>query len=415
MTNLTTAERVLVLDTETTGLSAAARIVEIAAIEVEPRTGRLGSALHHLVNPLMPIPPAVTRVHGIRDRDVQGKPPFTAIAGDVATFVRGATIAIQNARFDARILDAELGRAGQPRLGQLDVRIVDTLDVSRGVFPLTQGHSLDSICDRLSVDRAGRIHHGALVDARLLAETLPKFAVEYDTWCAIADGACARELDPFDREVHAILDEMSCARAATSPEGADLALSRIAAALSCVGRCEAWFRACGATLVGADGWCCKHFVARWVASESVSWKDAASVHLAPEVLGRFRCESPTRVLTPLPDVGVAARLDARQSAFDRASVATSIACVVRGLLLLRAVRKDLEAQRRDLRDSLLGHVDDGYVLRHAALGEWTRASIDYKGAMAPLVHRIDLEPFTTRRRRLSVGLRDPASCEALFG
>lgn len=414
MTNFPTAERVLVLDTETTGLSAAARIVEIAAIEVEPRSGRLGSALHHLVNPLMPIPPAVTRIHGIRDGDVQGKPPFTAIAGDVAAFLRGATIAIQNARFDARILDAELERAGQPRLGQLDVRLVDTLDVSRGVFPLTQGHSLDRICDRLAVDRGGRTHHGALVDARLLAETLPKFAVEYDAWCAIADGECARELDVFDRGLRVILSETSGALDATSPEGAERALARVAGASSWVGRCEDWFRTCGAALVGADGWCCKHFVARWAARESVSWKAAASVHLAAEALDPFRAKSPMRVLTPLPDEETTARLDALQSAFDRSSVAASIACVVRGLVLLRAARKDLEAERRDLRDVLLRHVDDGYLLRHAALADGIRTSIDYKGAMAVLIHRVDLEPFTTRGQRLSVGLRDSASCEALF-
>jgi DNA polymerase III epsilon subunit-like protein len=82
MVNMPSAERVVVLDTETTGLSASDRIVEIAAIEVEPRTGRLGPAVHRRVNPGKPIPRAATRIHGIRDADVRDEPPFAALAGE---------------------------------------------------------------------------------------------------------------------------------------------------------------------------------------------------------------------------------------------------------------------------------------------------------------------------------------------
>jgi DNA polymerase-3 subunit epsilon len=415
MTNVSMPERVLVLDTETTGLSAAARIVEIAAIEVEPRTGRVHSQLHHLVNPLMPIPAAVTRIHGIRDRDVQDKPSFAAIAGEVADFLRGATLAIQNASFDRRILDAELARAGQPSLGGLDVRVVDTLDVSRGVFPLLRGHSLDRICDHVAVDRAGRTHHGALVDARLLAETLPKFAVEYDAWCAVGEEDCARELDTVDHDLHALLGELSALRDMTSAEGVDLRLSHVASALAWIGHCEIELRARAAAMVGPNGWCCKHFVGRWVSSESISWKDAAGEYLSPKDLQGFRSEAATRVLTPHPDVEVAARLGALGLAFDRPTVASSVACAVRALLLLRSLRKGLEAERGDLRQRVLQYVDDGYVLRYASLTDGMRTSIDYRGAMAVLARGADVEPFATRRSRLHVSVRDAASCEALFG
>ena len=100
--------------------------------------------------------------------------PSAALAGELSGFLRGSILAIQNARFDRRVLDAELARSGQPSLADLNVRIVDTLEVSRSLFPLRAKHSLDAICDRVAIDRADRAeHHGALVDARLLAATLP--------------------------------------------------------------------------------------------------------------------------------------------------------------------------------------------------------------------------------------------------
>ena len=80
MINAASLERVVVLDTETTGLSKSDRIVELAAIEVEPRTGRIGPTVHRRVNPGKPIPRAATRIHGIRDADVRDEPSFGALA-----------------------------------------------------------------------------------------------------------------------------------------------------------------------------------------------------------------------------------------------------------------------------------------------------------------------------------------------
>jgi hypothetical protein len=112
---------------------------------------------------------------------------------------------------------------------------------------------------------------------------------------------------------------------------------------------------------------------------------------------------------------VVARLGALKGALDQPSIAPSVASVVRALLLLRAVRKGLEPERSELRDVLLRYVDDGYLLRHARFVDGVRATFAYKAAMAALARGADLEPFTTRRRRLSLRVRNPASCRALFG
>ena len=66
--------RLIILDTETTGLSPAeGRIVEIAAVEM--LDGKLtGREFHHLLNPEHPISEEITEIIGINNAMVAGKP-----------------------------------------------------------------------------------------------------------------------------------------------------------------------------------------------------------------------------------------------------------------------------------------------------------------------------------------------------
>jgi DNA polymerase III epsilon subunit len=416
MVNMPSAERVVVLDTETTGLSTSDRIVEIAAIEVEPRTGRLGPAVHRRVNPCKAIPRAATRIHGIRDADVRDEPPFAALAGELSGFLRGSILAIQNARFDRRVLDAELARSGQPSLADLNVRIVDTVEVSRSLFPLRAKHSLDAICDRIAVDRGDRAeHHGALVDARLLAATLPKFAREYDAWCALAEADCASAVDGFERDFRATVSNAVDWTYATTPERADRALSRIAAAQSWLRSWEDCFAARAQTLVGDDGWCCKHYAARWTSSKNISWKNAANAYLSPTDLDAFRTESASAVLTPRPDGAVTKALSALDAALSAPAIADSMACVARAVVLIRAREATLDGARAALRAALLQYVEAGYTLRHATLRHLTHAPVAYRAAVDALVRGADVAPFTTIRRSLHIAARNTSACAALFG
>ncbi|OAI54381.1 hypothetical protein AYO44_03675 [Planctomycetaceae bacterium SCGC AG-212-F19] len=77
--NLRLTRQLVVLDLETTGISAKTdRIVEVAAVKFLPDGERC--RYHRRINPGVPIPPAATAVHGIRDEDVADCPPFEAIA-----------------------------------------------------------------------------------------------------------------------------------------------------------------------------------------------------------------------------------------------------------------------------------------------------------------------------------------------
>ena len=63
-----------VVDLETTGVGASARIVEIGAVRVE--RGEQAGTLSRLVDPGIPMPPRITQITGIRDRDLAGAGPL---------------------------------------------------------------------------------------------------------------------------------------------------------------------------------------------------------------------------------------------------------------------------------------------------------------------------------------------------
>ncbi len=162
--------RQIFLDTETTGLSAGQgdRIVEIGCIEMVSR--RLsGRTLHHYLNPGRSSHPDALKVHGLTDEFLADKPSFAQIAKELSDFIADAEIVIHNAEFDIGFLDAEFERIRHPRVAEVVGGVTDSLLLARELYP-GKGNSLDALCRRLEVDNSARDHHGALLDAGLLAE-----------------------------------------------------------------------------------------------------------------------------------------------------------------------------------------------------------------------------------------------------
>jgi DNA polymerase III subunit epsilon len=162
--------RQILLDTETTGLHAQLgdRVVEIGCIELLSRRVT-DNHFHRYVNPERKSEEGAARVHGIADEFLSAQPKFAEIAQEFVDFVRGAELIIHNAGFDVEFLDLELGRAGLGRLADHVAGVVDTLALARELHP-GKKNSLDALCERYAVDNAHRTLHGALLDARLLAE-----------------------------------------------------------------------------------------------------------------------------------------------------------------------------------------------------------------------------------------------------
>lgn len=162
--------RQIVLDTETTGLEVdqGHRIIEIGCVELRDR--RLSSnRFHHYLNPDRAIDAGAVQVHGISNAELADKPRFADIADELIAYLRGAELIIHNAGFDVGFLDAEFKRAGRrERIAEL-CRVTDTLPLARRLHPGGRA-SLDALCKRYAVDNSNRELHGALLDARLLAD-----------------------------------------------------------------------------------------------------------------------------------------------------------------------------------------------------------------------------------------------------
>ena len=160
--------RQIVLDTETTGLDPASgdRVIEVAAIEIFNFLPT-GGTFHRVIDPERDVPEESTRVHGFTYEMLRGKPRFADIAEEMLAFIGPSEIIAHNAPFDFGFLDAELVRAGRPKLDR--ARMVDSLDLARRRFP-GQVNSLDALCRRLGVDNSMRTSHNALLDVKLLAE-----------------------------------------------------------------------------------------------------------------------------------------------------------------------------------------------------------------------------------------------------
>ena len=162
--------RQIVLDTETTGLSAEGgdRIIELGCVELLNRKPS-GSNLHLYFNPERDSHEDALRVHGISNEFLRDKPKFAERVQDILEYLQGAELIIHNASFDVGFLNKELERVGLPPLATHVGGITDTLAMAKEMFP-GKRNSLDALCDRLEVDNSGRTLHGALLDAELLAD-----------------------------------------------------------------------------------------------------------------------------------------------------------------------------------------------------------------------------------------------------
>lgn len=173
--------REIVFDTETTGVfpdhpeeRERDRIVEIGCVEVVnyERTGR---EFHAYLNHEREVPDEVVRVHGLTFNCLRTHPKFADVVEEFMDFIGDAPLVAHNAAFAQGFINAELKRCGREMLAT--ERFVDTLQIARKRFP-GASCSLDALARRFQLDRygfdlaarKGAGGHGALIDARILAE-----------------------------------------------------------------------------------------------------------------------------------------------------------------------------------------------------------------------------------------------------
>ncbi len=162
-------ERLIVLDTETTGIkpSEGHRIIEVGAVEILNRE-ITSTEFHTYVQPNRKVGESVN-IHGITDKFLINKPQFTQISDGLLSFIESATLVIHNAPFDLGFLNNELKIIGIKETIENICPIIDTLELSKQQRPGTM-HNLDALCRRFGIDTSARTRHGALLDAQILAQ-----------------------------------------------------------------------------------------------------------------------------------------------------------------------------------------------------------------------------------------------------
>ncbi|MGL5699790.1 MAG: DNA polymerase III subunit epsilon [Kluyvera sp.] len=168
-------DRIVVLDTETTGMNQIGahyeghKIIEIGAVEVINR--RLtGNNFHVYLKPDRLVDPEAFGVHGIADEFLLDKPTFAEAADEFIDYIRGAELVIHNASFDIGCMDYEFSKLnrGIPKTDTF-CKVTDSLALARKMFP-GKRNSLDALCSRYEIDNTKRTLHGALLDAQILAD-----------------------------------------------------------------------------------------------------------------------------------------------------------------------------------------------------------------------------------------------------
>jgi DNA polymerase-3 subunit epsilon len=162
-------ERLIVLDTETTGIepSEGHRVIEIGCVEILNRA-ITDSQYQQYIQPNRNVGDSF-RIHGISDNFLKDKPKFEEIAQEFLEYIEGSTLVIHNAPFDLGFLNHELKRLGSDEKIEDKCKIIDSLELSQKQRPGTM-HNLDALCRRFDIDSSSRTVHGALLDAQILAQ-----------------------------------------------------------------------------------------------------------------------------------------------------------------------------------------------------------------------------------------------------
>lgn len=167
------AERIrqVIIDTETTGLevSEGHRIIEIGCVEMINR--RLTDCyFHYYLNPQRSVGEDSLNITGINDEFLKDKPLFDDVAEELYMFIKDAELIAHNAPFDVGFLnhEFELIKFKKGKISDY-CKVTDTLPLARRLHP-GQRNSLDALCKRYDITSFDRTWHGALLDAKILAQ-----------------------------------------------------------------------------------------------------------------------------------------------------------------------------------------------------------------------------------------------------
>ncbi len=160
------AETYVVFDIETTGLSINHnKIIEIAAVKLVggKEVGRFST----FVNPHEKIPYHIMQLTNISDDMVKDAPDLPDVLREFVAFVGDGVLVAHNATFDMGFIQAACRNNG---FGHLPNPSLDTLELSRMLFPSMKNHRLNTLAEKFKVPLEN--HHRAIDDTVALSQIL---------------------------------------------------------------------------------------------------------------------------------------------------------------------------------------------------------------------------------------------------
>ncbi len=157
----------VVFDIETTGLSSSQdKIIEIGAVKV--LDNKIIDSYSTFVNPEIKIPEKITKLTSITDDMVLDAPKIDTILPEFLGFVGDSVLVAHNANFDVGFIRQNASDMN------IEVKntVLDTLELSRTLFPQLSKHKLDVVAEHLNVSLEN--HHRAVDDAGATAEIFVK-------------------------------------------------------------------------------------------------------------------------------------------------------------------------------------------------------------------------------------------------
>lgn len=140
--------RFIAFDLETTGtLPGVDQIVEIGAVRFD-ETGEPETIFTTLIQPTVAMPEAASRVNGITDDMLVGKPRIQEVLDVFAEFCGEDVLVAHNAPFDAQFLTADIKKFESA--APLGI-VLDTCNIARKVYPGLANYKLGTLVQHLGI------------------------------------------------------------------------------------------------------------------------------------------------------------------------------------------------------------------------------------------------------------------------
>ncbi len=165
-------ETFVVMDTETTGLNSHLqdKILSVAAIKTNYKEIK-NEIYDQLIDPQRSIPETSTKIHGITEKDVKGKPILKEVEKNLTSFLSSHTLVGHNIAFDLTFLKD--GLKGTPIIKTIKQNpVLDTLLLSGVLYPNLESHELSFLCKQFNIEEQNR--HTAIGDVMMTAKLMFK-------------------------------------------------------------------------------------------------------------------------------------------------------------------------------------------------------------------------------------------------